>query len=147
MPNTQHIAFEVSQPDELDKVATAILDNPPPNRIITLRGDLGAGKTTLVQALCRQLGTEEIPSSPTFSIVNVYSVARPGGPKEEVYHIDLYRVKDLDEALELGLMEYLDSGCWCFIEWPEVAESVLPPNRLDLQLTVEPDGKRKILSL
>lgn len=147
MAKAPKIAFEVDSVDALDQVAQAILEHAPQSRIVTLSGDLGAGKTTLVQALCRRLGTDEVASSPTFSIVNVYTCSDAKGDEHQVYHIDLYRVKDLDEALEFGLPEYFDSGNWCFVEWPEVAEPLLPDDCLRLQLIVEPDGKRKILSL
>ncbi|MAW88145.1 MAG: tRNA (adenosine(37)-N6)-threonylcarbamoyltransferase complex ATPase subunit type 1 TsaE [Phyllobacteriaceae bacterium] len=137
----------VNNPGELEAVAKAILERVEEPVVITLTGDLGAGKTTLVQAFCKVLGVEEAVSSPSFSLVNEYRYLDAEGVARPVYHIDLYRLNDLEEALDIGLPEYIDSGEWCFIEWPEIAESLLPEDAMALQLTLQPDGSRKILSL
>ena len=139
--------FIVNNPGELEAVAKAILERVEEPVVITLTGDLGAGKTTLVQAFCKVLGVEEAVSSPSFSLVNEYRYLDAEGVARPVYHIDLYRLNDLEEALDIGLPEYIDSGEWCFIEWPEIAESLLPEDAMALQLTLQPDGSRKILSL
>lgn len=139
--------FVVNKPEELEAVAHAILDHMDAPAVITLTGDLGAGKTTLVQAFCRVLGVEEAASSPSFSLVNEYRYTDAQGIARPVYHIDLYRLNDFDEALDIGLQEYIDSGEWCFIEWPEIAQSLLPDDAIALQLTLNQDGSRKILSL
>lgn len=137
----------MNNPGELEAVAKAILERVEEPVVITLTGDLGAGKTTLVQAFCKVLGVEEAVSSPSFSLVNEYRYLDAEGVARPVYHIDLYRLNDLEEALDIGLPEYIDSGEWCFIEWPEIAESLLPEDAMALQLTLQPDGSRKILSL
>jgi tRNA threonylcarbamoyladenosine biosynthesis protein TsaE len=141
------VEFIVNNPGELEAVAKAILERLEEPAVITLTGDLGAGKTTLVQAFCKVLGVEEAVSSPSFSLVNEYRYLDAEGVSRPVYHIDLYRLNDFEEALDIGLPEYIDSGEWCFIEWPEIAESLLPEDALALQLTLQPDGSRKILSL
>ena len=82
---------------------------------------MGSGKTTLIKAICQQLGIEEIVSSPTYSIVNVYQSTLFG----EVYHFDLFRLKNEHEAEEIGIADYLDSGNICIIEWPEIAPTIL----------------------
>lgn len=89
-------------------------------KCVTFEGEIGAGKTTLITALCELLETSDIASSPTFSIVNVYQ-----GSKDQVYHMDLYRLNDIEEAFGIGIEEYLDSPNYCFIEWPEIIEPIL----------------------
>lgn len=101
----------------------------PGTRIFTLTGDLGAGKTTLVSAFCRLLGVKDDTSSPTFAIVNEYRSAT--GP---IFHLDCYRLRDIDEALAIGVEEYLDEGRYVFIEWPEVIEPLLPLGVVHLRL-------------
>jgi len=104
--------------EQLDRVVEEILARP--EHVFTFTGDLGAGKTTLIKAICRRLGVEHEISSPSFGIVNQYDTSQ--GP---AYHFDLYRTRDVSELLEIGFDEYLESGAYCFIEWPEIAEHVL----------------------
>lgn len=99
-------------------------------QIFTLTGDLGAGKTTLVTEFCRQLGLEDEASSPTFSIVNEYR-----GGDLTVFHIDCYRLEDIDEALAIGFEDYLERGDYCFIEWPQLIEPLLPSGVVHLHLS------------
>ena len=91
------------------------------HKIILFEGEMGAGKTTFIKEILRQMGTSDEPSSPTFSIVNEYhtKVGR-------VYHFDFYRIKSEEEAMDFGVEEYLDSGNFCFIEWPDKIESLIP---------------------
>ena len=112
--------FEVHSTAELTGVAQAILEADVP--LLLFQGDLGAGKTTLVKALCRELGSDDEVSSPTFALVNEYRDSQDN----PMYHIDLYRLKDLDEALGIGIEEYISSGKRCFIEWPEIILDTLP---------------------
>ena len=103
--------------DDLPRVATELKDALGRDRILALHGPMGAGKTTLVAALCRSLGITDAVSSPTFSLVNEYSM--PGG--EAFFHIDLYRLRDEDEAEQAGIADAIDSGRYCVVEWPEKA--------------------------
>lgn len=131
--------YSIHTLSDTDWVASEILQRYPEARIFLLEGDLGAGKTTLVQAFCRYLSTREQAKSPTFSIINEY--LSPGGP---VYHFDFYRLEDEEEATGLGLEEFWDSGSYCFIEWPERILSWLPQNALHLNLSLETEGNRII---
>jgi tRNA threonylcarbamoyladenosine biosynthesis protein TsaE len=124
--------LRVCDPAGMAPAAAAMLDWAADRRLWAFTGPLGAGKTTLIQSLCRALGVEEAVSSPTFALVNAYEAA--GG--ELVYHLDLYRLDSLDEALAMGIEEYLDSGHYCLIEWPAVIEPLLPEEAV--QVIIEP---------
>ena len=101
---------------------------------------MGAGKTTLIKAICDQLGVQDAMSSPTFSIVNEYSDKE----NESVYHFDFYRIKDEDEAREIGAEEYFYSGNYCFIEWPEKVAGLLPDDRVEIIINLVDSDRRKI---
>lgn len=108
-------------------------------RVILLEGDLGAGKTTLIQAICRHLGVEEPVTSPTFALINEYRT----GADMPVYHMDMYRIETLDEALQIGVEEYLYSGHWCFVEWPGILRPAIEPPYVDIEIEVMPGAQRK----
>lgn len=110
------------------------------SRILLLYGPMGAGKTTLIKELARQLGVNDVTSSPTFSLVNEY-LSESG---ESIYHFDFYRIEDEEEAYDMGVEEYLDSGCWCFVEWPEKVENLLPLESDVIQLSINQDNSRTI---
>jgi len=102
---------------------------------------MGAGKTTFITALCKALGVEEdAVSSPTFAIVNEYR----GGGGAAIFHFDFYRMERPEEALDIGLYDYLDSGCLCLMEWPENIEPLLPEETLRIHICVNPDGSRTL---
>ena len=123
--------------EELPEVATRLLAEWGRDRVFALEGELGAGKTTLVAELCRQLGVTEPVSSPTFSIVNEYAVA--GGAA--VFHLDCYRLEDVEEAIGAGLEELLGAAPGAvFVEWPAVIEPLLPPDVVFLRLDHDPQG-------
>ncbi len=114
----------------MDEVANQLIQFAGNSRVILLNGDLGAGKTTLVTRFCAALGVDDIAQSPTFALVNEYQV--PGD--EKIYHLDLYRLNSLEEALDIGVEEYLDSGHWCLIEWPDKIEPLLPEDVIKVYL-------------
>ena len=108
--------------------------------IVAFEGEMGAGKTTLIRALCAELGVADDVSSPTFALVNEYRDGR-GQP---VYHFDFYRLDSVDEAARLGATEYFDSGYLCLVEWPSRVAEILPAERLDVVLTVTGPQSREI---
>lgn len=132
--------LELRRPEDAGKVATALLKDRPEARIFTFHGPLGAGKTTLIKALCRRLGVRSGMASPSFSIVHEYR-ARNGEP---VYHFDLYRLTKAEELDGIGFTEYLDSGHYCFVEWPELGIGLYPAGTMAVNLRVDADGTRTI---
>jgi tRNA threonylcarbamoyladenosine biosynthesis protein TsaE len=123
---------------DLPQVARQILDLSKELTIWKFEGNLGAGKTTLIQVLCKELKVSQPVQSPTFSIVNQYET----GSGELLYHFDCYRLKSQEEAYDLGIEEYLDSGYLCLIEWPQVIDTLLP--RPHLLISIEGNDDRKI---
>ena len=126
---------------QIDDAAREFLKEIGDNRIIALYGSMGAGKTTFVTALCRVLGVEDVVNSPTFTIVNEYRTE----DGEPVCHFDFYRINKLQEAVEIGLYDYLDSGCLCIMEWPENIEDLLPEETLKVYFTINPDQSRTLV--
>jgi len=123
----------------LSVIAGQILDTCTACRTFLLHGQLGAGKTSLVRALTAHLGYHKGIASPTFSIINEYLSDRG-----VIYHMDLYRVKNEAEALDIGLMEYLDSGAYIFIEWPDVAEALIEPPYYHIRIQAASPATRTI---
>ena len=123
--------------------ATDILDKCGTSRVFAFDGKMGAGKTTFIKELCEVMGTEDVVNSPTFAIVNVYEVEAIG-ERQEVYHFDCYRIKDIREALDMGTEEYLYSGNYCFIEWAEMIEPLLPEDTVWVKIEVEENGERSL---
>ena len=130
----------ITQLDELNAAAHRLLGNGRERSVWLFRGDMGAGKTTLIQALCRVLGVISNVQSPTFSIVNEYTTHEG----HSVYHFDCYRLRNEAEALDIGIEEYFDSGDYCFIEWPERITSLWPATYYQVTLSVNADGSRTI---
>ena len=124
---------------DLDRAAKDFLAAIGDKRLIAFYAPMGAGKPTFTTALCRQLGVrEDAVSSPTFAIVNEYRTASG----EPMYHFDFYRITKPAEALDIGLYDYLDSGCLCLMEWPENIEDLLPEETLRVRIEVAPDESR-----
>jgi len=117
---------------DIRKVAFEILAQTEGIKILTFTGDLGAGKTTLIKAICEELGVEDIVGSPTFSIINEYRLPN----KNPVYHFDCYRLNAERQLNEIGVDEYLFSGHYCLVEWPELLKNLLPENYVSISLTI-----------
>ncbi|GGH10372.1 tRNA (adenosine(37)-N6)-threonylcarbamoyltransferase complex ATPase subunit type 1 TsaE [Mucilaginibacter phyllosphaerae] len=124
---------------DLPQTANAILNFAGDTRIFLFYGDMGAGKTTLIKAMCAALDVSDAVTSPTFSIVNEY--AGKNGP---VYHFDFYRLKDQSEALDMGYEEYFYSGNYCFIEWPEKISNLIPDSYTGVRIQVVDANSRQI---
>lgn len=119
---------------DLTDVAQMLLDRLGEDPVWVFDAPMGAGKTTLINELCRLLGVEEITNSPTFSLVNEYSTAENG----IVFHIDCYRLDNLAEGYRIGLNEYLESDNYCFVEWPAVVADMIPSDAVRLQIDLDP---------
>ena len=127
--------------------ATDILDKCGTSRVFAFNGKMGAGKTTFIKCLCEAMGTDDVVNSPTFAIVNVYEVTMQNHDRtltEEVYHFDCYRIKNLREAMDMGTEEYLYSGNYCFIEWAEMIEPLLPEDTVWVKIEVMENGERRL---
>ena len=122
-----------------------LLKQTAPHHVFAFDGQMGAGKTTFIKQLVEEMGTMDVVNSPTFAIVNVYDVEQPY--KGEVYHFDCYRLKDIREAIDLGAEEYLYSGNYCFIEWPEIIAPLLPEDTVWVKIIPQPDGNRQLTIL
>lgn len=121
---------------DLQDVAKDLILFAENRKIWTFTGDLGAGKTTLIKELASLLGSTDIISSPTYTIVNQYLL-----PNGNIYHIDAYRLEDEEEAFQAGIEEIIDSGHFVWIEWPQKIENLLPEKILDIQIFVHPENR------
>jgi tRNA threonylcarbamoyladenosine biosynthesis protein TsaE len=129
--------LSVSSLAELPTTAQSLINFAGSQKIFLFYGDMGAGKTTFIKALCQKLGVTDEVTSPTFSIVNEYA-----GTNANVYHFDFYRLKNQNEALDMGYEEYFYSGDYCLIEWPEKIPDLLPPHYIKVTISVTGEQTR-----
>lgn len=129
------MAFEFTcrKTEELELIAADLIAGFPDQRLFVLSGSMGAGKTTLIQSLCRVLQVVDVVNSPTFSIVNEYLTAEGSS----VFHFDLYRLRKEEELLDIGYEDYFYSGSYCFVEWPEMAAGLIPDDCIHIRITVD----------
>lgn len=126
---------------ELPLAARKFAENMGGRKHFAFRAPMGAGKTTFISALCKELGSEDEASSPTFSIVNEYEVAG----KAPIYHFDFYRIEDEAELIDMGVEDYWENGSVCLIEWPEMAEGYLPDDLVEVEIQLNGDDSRTII--
>jgi tRNA threonylcarbamoyladenosine biosynthesis protein TsaE len=124
----------------INDAAHELINTFPDKRIFAFYGEMGAGKTTLIKALCRVLQVTDVTSSPSFGLIYEYQTRG----SESVYHFDFYRIEQLEEAYDIGYEEYIDSGQYCFIEWPEKIASLLPPETVNVDLQIVENNERTI---
>ena len=129
--------------DDLPNAAKKLFNYFDTKKIIAFYGKMGAGKTTFIKALCKIMGVAGVVSSPTFSLINEYHI----GSGEKIYHFDFYRINKIEEAYDFGYEEYFYSGEYCFIEWPEKIEPLLPPDVLSIKIEEQADGTRVVMVL
>ena len=141
MQTTSGLRWVCKSVQDLPLVAAELLAGAGDHRVFAVHGEMGSGKTTFIKSLCNQLGVEEMVASPTFTIVNEYRSAA-GQP---VYHFDFYRIKSESEAFDLGYENYLYSGNYCFMEWPEKIASLLPQGHAEIHIGIA--GTDRIITL
>ena len=133
--------IKIEKLDNIREAAKQFIANIGDSTVFAFYGNMGAGKTTFVKAVCEELGVDDVITSPTFYIVNEYRSEQTG---ELIYHFDFYRVKKIEEVYDMGFEDYFYSGALCFIEWPELCEEVLPDDTVKVSINEEPDGSRTI---
>ena len=133
-------SIQITTIEELPQAAEAFLKHFQNQRRFAFYGKMGAGKTTLIKALCRSLGSTDPITSPTFALVNEYSTAA----NERIFHFDFYRIKNIEEAMDIGFDDYIYSGKYCMMEWPENIEDLLPEEIVKVEIEVLDSSARKI---
>ncbi len=125
--------------DKLPEIASKIIEHAT-HKTILFNGKMGAGKTTLIKEIVKQLGVEDVANSPTFSLVNEYFSKN----NDLIYHFDFYRINSEEEAYDIGIEDYFDSDAWCFIEWGEKVENLLPLESVIVTITINDNEQRTI---
>ena len=133
----------IKTPENLPEAAREFASLMGDETVYAFRGEMGAGKTTFIAALVRELGvSDDMANSPSFAIINEY---RSDTTAELIYHFDLYRLESVEEALEIGIEDYFDSGALCLLEWPERIEALLPDDTVEVEVRVNPDESRTLV--
>lgn len=133
--------------EELSEVADLLIEAAGNRTIIAFHADMGVGKTTLIAEIARRLGVkEDMANSPSFAIVNEYETESDNGTPAVLYHFDCYRLETVEEAMEIGVEEYLYSGSLCLIEWPDVIADLLPEETLHVYITEDPESSLRLLT-
>ena len=134
--------IQIKSLDNIAEAAKEFIAQMGDETVYAFNGEMGAGKTTFINALCKALGVEDdTTNSPSFSIINEY---RSDTTAELIYHFDLYRLESLEEAFDIGVEDYFDSGALCFLEWPERIEDILPNDTVRVNIIVNDDDTRTI---
>ena len=125
--------------EQLPEIARQIIRKAT-NKVLLFYGEMGIGKTTLIKEIIKQLDVDDVVTSPTFSLVNEYQ-ANTG---ITIYHFDFYRIENEEEALDMGIDDYFYSNAWCLIEWPERIKNLVPLNAVEIYMSLNDDGSRKL---
>ena len=133
--------LKIESLETIRQTAHAFISQMDDRTVFAFHGNMGAGKTTFIKAICEELGVEDVINSPTFAIINEYRSDTTG---ELIYHFDFYRINKLSEAEDIGTEDYFYSGALCFIEWPEKIEELLPGDVVHFTITEEADGSRTV---
>ena len=129
---------------QIREAARQFINGIGQHTVFAFYGKMGAGKTTFIKAVCEELGVTDVITSPTFAIVNEYSLPNGGRSEGSLYHFDFYRIKRIEEVYDMGYEDYFYSGALCFIEWPELIEELLPDDAVRISIVEQPDGSRII---
>ena len=132
--------IKINSLEQIHEAAQEFVAAMGDHTVFAFYGQMGAGKTTFVKAVCECLGVEDVINSPTFAIVNEYR----SGSGELIYHFDFYRIKKLEEVYDMGYEDYFYSGALCFIEWPELIEELLPADAVKVSIVEAEDGSRTV---
>jgi tRNA threonylcarbamoyladenosine biosynthesis protein TsaE len=132
----------IKEKRQLPEAAKKLLTHAGNHKIFAFYGSMGAGKTTFIKTICKVLGAVDLVSSPTFTLVNEYKTTAGAS----LYHIDFYRIKKLEEVFDFGVEEYLTGESYCFMEWPELVEEILPPGTVSVRIIVD-ESEHRILSI
>jgi tRNA threonylcarbamoyladenosine biosynthesis protein TsaE len=141
------ISIEIKDIDHIREAAREFIEHIGEHRVFAFYGKMGAGKTTFVKAVCEELGVDDVITSPTFAIINEYSIDKVQSSKfkvQSIYHFDFYRIKKLEEVYDMGYEDYFYSGALCFIEWPELIEDILPDDAVRVSIVEQEDGSRVV---
>ncbi len=133
--------IKIESLDKIDDAAISFIKAMGDNTVFAFRGEMGAGKTTFIKAICENLGVSDTINSPTFAIVNEYR----SDSGELIYHFDFYRINKIEEVYDFGYEDYFYSGSLCFIEWPELIEELLPKDTVNVSIKAEEDGTRSVV--
>ena len=144
--------IKIQDIDHIREAAREFVENIGEARVFAFYGKMGAGKTTFVKAICEELGVSDVITSPTFAIINEYSLTSLPSPltshlsalTSKIFHFDFYRIKKLEEVYDMGYEDYFYSGALCFIEWPELIEEILPDDAVRVSITEQTDGSRLV---
>ena len=137
----------IKDTEHIREAARKFINQIGDRRVFAFYGKMGAGKTTFVKAICEELGVDDVITSPTFAIINEYTIDKlqtSNIKHQSIYHFDFYRIKKIEEVYDMGYEDYFYSGALCFIEWPELIEDILPDDAVHVNITEQEDGSRLV---